>query len=66
MVTQVYVDIHLRRLAQFGTIFTFKNREKHPWRSVLVKLLVEAFHIFKIAQMTPGRAKRAKSISTLT
>ena len=46
----------LRDLVPFVQL---KKHEKHPWRSVTfsVALLRGFFHIFKIIQMVPNRAK---------
>ena len=36
-----------------------KNREKHPWRSVMFSKVADfsVFHVFKIVQMVPNHAK---------
>ena len=56
----------LRGLVSF---LQFKKREKHPWRSVtLIKVnsSMGVFHVFKILQMVPNRAKYNKLSTTIS
>ena len=60
-------------LRDFVQFVQFKKREKHPWKSVnFSKLgglslkqhsLMGVFHIFKIVQMVPNRAKCLKELT---
>ena len=48
-------------------ILQIKEREKHPWRSVIFSKIANSsmgvFHVFRIVQMAPNRARYHKLIS---
>ena len=42
----------MRRFARFGTICTFKKREKHPWLNPAT--LISVFRVFYVGQIIPN------------